>query len=134
MIDDLYFEKLNWFRRNEKPEVVLVIADNPELIRIVVSWANLDVRCCESLTDLSGESDSTIWEWLWENAIYSLKELKEKSGVVYAESVLADRMKPLIGNRVLYPDGTVNSFVQRYLRERVLRLFEPTRPIKKRRE
>ena len=40
-------------------------------------------------------------------------------------------MKPLIGNRVLYPDGTVNSFVQRYLRDRVLKLFEPKVKIQK---
>jgi hypothetical protein len=25
---------------------------------------------------------------------------------------------------VIYPDGTINSFVQRYLRDRVLKLFE----------
>ncbi len=29
----------------------------------------------------------------------------------------------LVGNRVLYPDGTVHSFVQRYLREKVVNLF-----------
>jgi len=34
------------------------------------------------------------------------------------------RIKPLIANRILYPDGTVNSFVQRYLREQVLKLFD----------
>ncbi|MHC4982122.1 MAG: hypothetical protein ACYTF6_03005 [Planctomycetota bacterium] len=33
-------------------------------------------------------------------------------------------MKKLIGNRILYPDGTVNSFVRRYLREKVLNLFD----------
>lgn len=33
-------------------------------------------------------------------------------------------MRPLTGNRVLYPDGTVNSFVQRYLRQQVLKLFQ----------
>jgi hypothetical protein len=42
-------------------------------------------------------------------------------------------MKPLIGNRILYPDGTVNSFVQRYLREQVLKFFDTKlkRPAKK---
>ena len=42
------------------------------------------------------------------------------------------KLKPLVGNRVLYPDGTVNSFVQRYLRERVLKLFDakPRKPTK----
>jgi len=29
----------------------------------------------------------------------------------------------LVGNRVIYPDGTVNSFVQRFLREKVVNLF-----------
>jgi hypothetical protein len=33
-------------------------------------------------------------------------------------------MKPLIGNHIIYPDGTVNSFVERYLREQVIKLFE----------
>jgi len=33
-------------------------------------------------------------------------------------------MKPLIGNRIIYPDGTINSYVQRYLREQVVKLFE----------
>ena len=41
---DLYTEKLTWFRQNEKPEAVLVVADNPDLIKIVVAWTSLDVR------------------------------------------------------------------------------------------
>jgi hypothetical protein len=42
-------------------------------------------------------------------------------------------LKPLIGNRIIYPDGTVNSFVERYLRERVVKLFEakPKKSVKK---
>jgi len=40
---------------------------------------------------------------------------------------LENKMKPLIGNRIIYPDGTVNSFVERYLREQVVKLFE-TKP------
>ena len=49
----------------------------------------------------------------------------EKAGLSVSESLVERKMKPLIGNRVLYSDGTVNSFVQRYLRDRVLKLFEP---------
>ncbi len=66
----------------------------------------------------------SVWDWLWENARYSKKELLEKSGVPLSELGLENKMKPLIGNRILYPDGTVNSFVQRYLREQVVKLFE----------
>jgi hypothetical protein len=35
---DSYAKKLDWFKRNERPEVVLLLADNPELVRIVIAW------------------------------------------------------------------------------------------------
>lgn len=124
MNEDLYAEKLAWFKQNEKPEVVLVVADNPELIRIVVAWTSLAVTRAEKLTELKSETESEVWEWLWENARFSLPELKGRIGISFSELALKDKLKPLIGNRVLYPDGTVNSFVQRYLREQVAKLFE----------
>jgi hypothetical protein len=133
MGENLYSDKLRGFKQNEKPEAVLMIADNSEFIKIIVAWTNLDVRCADELTRLVGKSENEIWKWLWENTRFSLTELKEKSGVPCLESVLGNRLIPLIGNHVIYPDGTVNSYVQRYLRERVLRLFEtkPTKSTKK---
>jgi len=133
MIKDLYTEKLNWFKQNERPEVVLLLADNPDLVKIVVAWTSLDVRRASKLTGLPSGSESEAWEWLWENTTYSLKELKEKTGTSLSEIALENKMKPLIGNRIIYPDGTVNSFVERYLREQVVKLFEakPKRSVKK---
>ncbi len=130
---NLYTEKLAWFKQNEKPEAVLVVANNPDLIKIVVAWTSLDVRRADKLTRLPGESEIEIWEWLWQNTEFSLSELKEKIGISFSELALENKMKPLIGNRIIYPDGTVNSFVQRYLREQVLKLFEAKqkRPVKK---
>jgi hypothetical protein len=132
-VEDIYTEKLAWFKQNERPEAVLVIADNPELIKIVVAWTSLDVRRANKLADLPGGSESEVWEWLWENTTYSLKELKEKIGTSFSEIALENKMRPLIGNRIIYPDGTVNSFVERYLREQVVKLFaaKSKRPIKK---
>jgi hypothetical protein len=122
--ENLYTEKLVWFKQNEKPEMVLMIVNNPELIKIVIVWTNLEMKRTDKLTNLIGESENEIWDWLWKNSRFSLTELKLKAGVAYSESVLEQKMKPLIGNRILYPDGTVNSFVQRYLREQVVKLFE----------
>jgi hypothetical protein len=133
MPEDLFAEKLAWFKQNERPEAVLLVADNPERIKLVIAWTNLNVRRVEKLSELTGESENEVWEWLWKNASYSLAELKEKISVPFSESGLESKMRPLIGNRVLYPDGTVNSLVQRYLREQVLKLFEakPKRPAKR---
>jgi hypothetical protein len=79
------------------------------------------------------DSGSEAWEWLWENTTYSLRELKERIGTSFSEIALENKMKPLIGNRIIYPDGTVNSFVERYLWEQVVKLFEvkPKRAVKK---
>jgi len=133
MIKDLYTEKLNWFKKNEKPEVVLLIAEKPELVKIIVAWTSLDVRRMNKLKCIPDDSEIRTWDWLWENTAYSLKELKEKSGSSFSEIALENKMRPLIGNHVIYPDGTINSFVERYLREQVVKLFEakPRRPGKK---
>ncbi|MHB8104755.1 MAG: hypothetical protein ACYDG5_04365 [Dehalococcoidales bacterium] len=132
MPENMYTEKLTWFKQNEKPETVLLVADNPERIKLVIAWTNLSIGCADKLTELRSESENDIWEWLWENTDYSRAELKEKSGISY-EIALENMMRPLIGNRVIYPDGTVNSYVQRYLREQVVKLFEakPKRAVKK---
>ena len=124
MIENLYAEKLAWFKQNEKPEVVLLVADNPERIKIVLAWTNLNVKHPDKLTELRGETENEVWQWLWENVEYSKRELLEKIGISFSELGLESKMKPLIGNRIIYPDGTVNSFVQRYLREQVVKLFE----------
>jgi len=133
MAKDLYAETLNWFKQNEKPEVVLLLADNPDLVRIIVAWTSLDTNRTDKLSDSLLVSENEEWEWLWENTNYCLKDLKEKIGTSFSEIALRNKMKPLIGNRIIYPDGTVNSIVERYLREQVVKLFEAKskRPSKK---
>jgi len=130
MGNDLFTERLRRFKQNERPEAVLVVADDPECTKIVVAWTSLDVRPVDKQKRPPGESEREIWDWLWANARYSLEDLAERSDLT--ARLVERKLKPLIGNRVLYPDGTVNSFVQRYLRERVLRLFDakPRKPAK----
>jgi hypothetical protein len=63
-----------------------------------------------------------VRDWLWRCARCSRDEIVTKSAV---PSRLFDaRFAALVGNRILYPDGTVNSFVERHLRDRVLELFQ----------
>ncbi|TEU00640.1 MAG: hypothetical protein E3J29_01700 [Dehalococcoidia bacterium] len=130
MGNDLFTERLRRFKQNERPEAVLVVADDPECTKIVVAWTSLDVRPVDKQKRPPGESEREIWDWLWANARYSLEDLAERSDLT--ARLVERKLKSLIGNRVLYPDGTVNSFVQRYLRERVLRLFDakPRKPAK----
>jgi len=124
MSNDLFSEILNRFKQNEKPEVVLLIADNPDLAKIIIAWVNIDVRPLGKLSVLKDNCELETWNWLWNNTQYSLKELKDKTGTSLSENALRNKLKPVIGNRLIYPDGTVNSYVERYLRDQVLKLFE----------
>jgi len=123
-MEDLYGKKLDLFKQNEKPEVILLFDNNPEMEKIIVAWTSMDTKRTGKIKGSPDESESKSWEWLWNNSTYSLKELKEKIGTSLCEAAPKSKMKPLIGNRIIYPDGTVNSFVERYLREKVVKLFE----------
>ena len=118
---DSYAERLARLKDNEKPEAVLLVADDPELVKVIVAWSNTVVKSAEKASVLPDDSDDRVWKWLWDNALYSRPELLSR--IALSEREFDRKWKILVGNRVLYPDGTVNSFVQRYLREKVLTLF-----------
>jgi hypothetical protein len=122
MDNGLYEAKLQWFKENEKPEVVLFVGDDATLTKIALAWTNATVKRSQELSPLQGDCESETWNWLWENASYSRQDLLARSGAF--EHGFDAKLAILIGNRILYPDGTVNSFVQRFLREKVLRLFD----------
>ena len=50
MGENFYVDKLAWFKQNEKPEVVLILADDPERIGIVIAWTNINVKPAETMT------------------------------------------------------------------------------------
>jgi hypothetical protein len=121
-MNDAFVERLEWFKANEKPEVVLLIADDRPKTKILIAWTNTTVRQRGNSSAPEGTDANEIWRWLWNQAEFDRDELREKSAVY--DPYFDGRLQFLIGNRVIYPDGTINSFVQRYLRDRVLKLFE----------
>ena len=124
--DGKYAKKLAEFKGQENPEAVLLVADEPDLIRMTVAWANTGTRWRAKLTKPPLERGAhRWWDWLWQNTEYALPELARKSDL--SEFEVERRLRLLIENRIIYPDGTVNSFVQRFLRAKVLKLFQPKR-------
>jgi hypothetical protein len=117
-----YAQKLAAFKSHESPEAVLLLVDAPELIRTTVAWTNTTATIRTKLTKYPRAGGSNAWwDWLWENTEYSRQQLVQKTGL--SEYLLDRRLRMLIENRIIYPDGTIHSLVQRYLRERVLKLF-----------
>jgi hypothetical protein len=114
-------DTLDRFRQKEQPEAVLLVASDKDYVNVASAWMRLSVRRRRRLTKPVRTSEADEWDWLWENVQFSEDSLRQKSGV--PEKQFQDRLDTLIANRVLYPDGSVNSFVRRYMREKVLRLL-----------
>ena len=129
---EIYVRKLAEFKSDEKPEVVLLLADDADLVRIAVAWTNTATCPAGKLTRPPKEDNANgWWNWLWENTTYSRQESMEKAHQPYQG--FDRKLKALVGNRILYPDGSINSFAQRYLRERVLKLFQAKPPTSRKR-
>jgi hypothetical protein len=128
MSNTLFEKKLALSKAQESPEVVLLVADDPQMLRIVIAWTSLAVTRAEPLSELTQDAEDAVWRWLWENARYSETDLRAQSGA--SSFGFHQDLEQLIGNRIIYPDGTINTYVQRYLREKVLGLFG-TKPKKR---
>ncbi len=122
MATQTFVEVLDAFKANEKPECVLIVADNQDLIKIIVAWMNTDVWQVKKMSKPPDSSEVERWDWLWKYTHFSQQELIRKSA--QSSYSIEGKLVLLIGNRILYPDGTINSFVERYLRERVLKLYD----------
>jgi len=122
----VFDQHLEWFKENEKPETVLIIAMDRDLVPLVIAWSNTKVHRSGRLSRPNAAAEDARWKWLWTNTRFSREDLLTKSGC--SERALEKAMGRLIGNRVIYPDGTVNSLVRKYLRGKVLKLFDPLLP------
>jgi len=116
-----YDEQLVWFKQNEVPETVLFVTDDSLLRKIVVAWESMRTVRKQRLSKCESETENDTWEWLWKNTEYSREDLLAR--IPNSDKQIEAKFHALRKSRVLYPDGTVNSYVARYLREQVRRQF-----------
>lgn len=118
-------EILQQFKASEQPECLLLISEDSASLKITVAWAGTSICRIEMPEPLPNPVDAERWVWLWNRVSYSIAEIAVRTGLT--TYVIERKLPGLIVNKVIYPDGTVNSFVRRYLRERVLNLFRPAK-------
>lgn len=109
-------------RTNEHPDVVLLIADNTNAQRLLVSWKNLP------RTFKKGKGDPASIHEAWEQVVF---DLEYWARIAHVHSGLAkDLAKMLIANNLIYPDGSMNEFVQKYLNSQVFASIAKAKPKK----
>jgi len=118
------------FKESEQPECLLLISEDPANLKIAAAWTGIRIERRNAARCPRDDAGDELWDWLWDGVSYSFAEIALRTGL--STHLVERRLPGLIANKVIYPDGTVNSFVQRFLREQVLKLFraaakKPTR-------
>lgn len=122
---DKYQRELDWFKANEIPECALLV--DSSLLPFLVAWKKIALMRKKRLSGSPGRGNAGIWSWLWENVEFSMEDLASLSGTSVRNA--AEKFKVLSGNGLVYPDGTLNSYVDRLLKARTVLLFQKSRPL-----
>lgn len=121
-------EILSEFKRNEVPEATYPLLEDRGLCNALVSWKSVPIEY-KSPGECEETTDQKKWEWLWrktktdQNAFAVISGLKPQD----AGRMLAR----LIGLRLIYPDGTINSFAKQFLSSEIVRRISATRALTK---
>ncbi len=123
-----YNQILDEFKANENPEAILVVGEDSLMTRLVLAWPNVARTGTEPVEPLSKDWDDVKrWNWLWSGIRYSKKEICD----VVGRPRLDVQLRVLIANRILYPDGTIHSYLTKFLRTRVIKLLEKKTPTRR---
>ena len=107
---------------NEHPDVVLLISDNPDAHRMLVSWKNLPKN------NHDDKQKPVNLEYVWRNIDF---DIEQWASIARVHTGLAkDISKMLIANNLIYPDGTLNQFVQKFLNSLVIARISKAKPKK----
>ncbi len=87
--------------------------DSESLRRLIVAWPKLNLSKITMSADIP-EDDNAIWQWLWAQVSYDKERLRKIAAV---GANIDSLLEILIGNHLLYPDGTVNEWAQRVVRQ-----------------
>lgn len=116
-----YDKVLDEFKTNENPEAILVVGEDSVMTRLVLAWPNVARSKVEPAVPFSKDWDDVErWDWLWTGIRYSKKDVFSIAG----RTRLDVQLRVLIANRILYPDGTIHSYLTKFFRTRVVRLLE----------
>ncbi|MCC6156902.1 MAG: hypothetical protein IT350_02540 [Deltaproteobacteria bacterium] len=94
-------------RAKESPDAIILIAENPRAQKLVVAWKTVEIRrlavsdSCQSGRGPWGSIEFDRQQW------YRHAGLSPFEGQRDAEC--------LIANSIVYPDGTIHEYVQKFL-------------------
>jgi hypothetical protein len=105
-------EILKGFKENETPENIVPLVEDAELRNALVAWKSVVVSYREPAS-CEDDSEAAMWNWMWDQVEFDLSSFAVVAGCQPQHAGrLFTRLK---GLRMIYPDGTINTFAAKYL-------------------
>jgi len=110
-------EVLQEFKSSESPESIVPLIEGSSLRSGLVAWKSVAITNKAS-EDCPHKDDVSKWNWLWTCVSYDTGGFGIVAGVrVQDANILLHR---LIGLRLVYPDGTINTYAKQYLQSIII--------------
>jgi hypothetical protein len=121
---------LEYFKASEDAEMVMPMLDDNILRNAVVSWQSVEIKPKDATDEPCPYTEGKAqWNWMWTRIQYDQRSFGIVAGI--AEHKVNDVLTRLMGLRLIYPDGTINSFAKNYLRSMVAKKFGQKKKSKK---
>jgi hypothetical protein len=98
----------------ETPDTILLVADSPLAQKLVVAWKTVDIQRTDPQLDFASLKD-----------VWAATQFDPKQWYIHAGLSPSDNQRigqSLIANGIVYPDGTVNELVHKFLNTQVAEL------------
>ena len=115
---DSFGEILAYFKKTEASENIVPLIEDVQLRNALVAWKGVVIRYNKS-TNTPPPDEPSKWNWLWEQIEFDKTTFGVVAGLKAQD--VGGILTRMIGLRLIYPDGTVNTFARQYLRSMILK-------------
>jgi len=112
-------EVLKEFKEREEDcvENVAPLLEDGALRNALLAWKSVAIKY-KNPTECQHKDETSRWNWLWSQIEYDQSMFGTVSGAKPAEVV--NLITRLIGLRLIYPDGTINTMARQYLQAMIM--------------
>lgn len=112
-------------KKNEDPENIVPLIEDERLRNAVVAWKSVTISF-KSNQDCPLTGEVAQWNWLWSQIEYDQQTFGVVAGLKPQD--VEPVLTRLIGLRLVYPDGTINTFAKQYLQAIIMSRLSGKRP------
>jgi len=126
-------ELMSHFRKIESDNVenIAPLTEDKELRNSLVAWKSVSITWKDAGAQCDSTSEVEQWNWLWSQVSYDQHQFGVVAGLLTQD--IGSVLERLKGLRVIYPDGSINSFARQFLQAQImakLKRKSPGRPKK----